>query len=248
MMMSSIFGIPVSAKTAMCAYRLMLHRVTVVANNFDDFINLPNSVQETLLRYNADMIVSLRAAQFFQMKRQGKDQILSSIGMGDCATIQTLIAETEKIHNTHEKDYKAIEYRKFNTIQKYLENEEDEERYDLLLSRVGVNVAFDEKALILISYVVLFSSDYTEEAISIEDQNTIKEAQQRLILILQRYIYSSYPEDTAIILFKNLLKCLDDVKELCFIKKQRRIVATRKVAFSDSSFGLSPAPSTDAYE
>ena len=55
----------------MTAYRLMIQRVARVAQNFSDFLDLPTIAQTTLLKNNADMIVSLRGAVFFEMKKQG---------------------------------------------------------------------------------------------------------------------------------------------------------------------------------
>ena len=52
----------------MTAYRLMIQRVARVAQNFSDFLDLPTIAQTTLLKNNADMIVSLRGAVFFEMK------------------------------------------------------------------------------------------------------------------------------------------------------------------------------------
>ena len=49
MIMSSIFGIPMSANTAISAYRLMIQRVTRVAKHFEDFTNLSGKVQGELL-------------------------------------------------------------------------------------------------------------------------------------------------------------------------------------------------------
>jgi hypothetical protein len=42
---------------------------------FDAFISLPHSAQSTLLKHNADMIVSLRGAVFFEKRKGGLDQV-----------------------------------------------------------------------------------------------------------------------------------------------------------------------------
>jgi hypothetical protein len=240
MIMSSVFGVPVSAKTAMSAYQLMLKRVTIVATRFTEFSNLPFSVQQCLLQHNADMVVSLRGAQFFQLKQQGKDQILCSLGAGDVEIAKTMIAEVQKTHNTIEKDYKAIEYRKFNTIQNKVDNSSDEERYDLLLSRVGDNVAFDENILTLFSYVILFCTDFIDDAINTTTQKMINEAQSLLITLLQKYVYLTYPKPNATIVFKRVLECIQDLRELCYIKQRRRIIAIRKVKFTESFTDVEP--------
>jgi hypothetical protein len=42
---------------------------------FDAFINLPHGAQSALLKNNADMIVSLRGAVFFEKRKGGLDQV-----------------------------------------------------------------------------------------------------------------------------------------------------------------------------
>ena len=84
----------------MAAYRLMIQRVTRVAQSFNDFLDLPAITQTTLLKDNADMIVSLRGAVFFENKKQGLDQILSSLGIEDLQSAREMIFATLKCQNT----------------------------------------------------------------------------------------------------------------------------------------------------
>ena len=58
-----------------------------IANSLPCFTNLTNADQVTLLKENADLIVSLRGAIFFDKKKKGMDQILSSIGISTYFTI-----------------------------------------------------------------------------------------------------------------------------------------------------------------
>lgn len=58
MVMSSVFKVPLSPSATMTAYRLMIQRVTKVAQGFDPFINLPYKMQGTLLKHNADLVSS----------------------------------------------------------------------------------------------------------------------------------------------------------------------------------------------
>lgn len=57
MVMSSVFKVPLSPSATMTAYRLMIQRVTKVAQGFDPFINLPYKMQSTLLKHNADLVI-----------------------------------------------------------------------------------------------------------------------------------------------------------------------------------------------
>ena len=47
----------------------------ILFQGFDAFINLPHTTQSSLLKHNADMIVSLRGAVFFEKRKGGLDQV-----------------------------------------------------------------------------------------------------------------------------------------------------------------------------
>ena len=227
MIMSSIFGIPMGSNTAMSAYRLMVQRVTRVSKNFNDFSNLSVKVQGTLLKHNADLVVSLRGAAFFHMKT-GLDQILTSLGFEDLETAKNMILTTLKSNSTKEGDYKKIEYKKFNTIQKTAEQSAAEHRYDSLLSRIGAAVTFNQNLVKLLSYILIFCSDFSDDEIDVSDRTNIEKSQEKLISIAQRYVFATYPEEMASTVFSNLMECLGNLRELCFIKSKRRAVQERK--------------------
>ena len=223
MIMSSLFGIPLSAKAAMTAYRLMMQRVTRVAQNCTDFIDLPCRVQGALLKNNSDLVVSLQAAVFFKIKKHGLEQILSSLGIDDIETAKSMIAATLQSHSTTEEDYKKIDYKKFNTLQEKADNTASEARYDILLSRVGATVGFNQNLIKVLSYVLLFCSDFRDERVEDTGRRGIEKAQEGLIAILQRYIFATYPQNMATTVFAGTMECLGNLRELCFIKQQRRL-------------------------
>ena len=104
MLFSSVCRMPLSAKSTMTAYRLMIQRVIIhqiyqdlcpmlqlfvyiylftllftqvhkVATAFDPFSKLSMRTQAALLKHNADLVVSLRGAIFFESRKQGLDQV-----------------------------------------------------------------------------------------------------------------------------------------------------------------------------
>ena len=75
MVMCSVFGIPLSTSASILAYRLMIQRITKVAHHFENFLDMTHPVQVALLRQNADLIVSLRGAVFFDEQKHGLDQV-----------------------------------------------------------------------------------------------------------------------------------------------------------------------------
>jgi len=220
MIMSSIFGIPMSANTAISAYRLMIQRVTRVSKHFEDFTNLPGKVQGVLLKRNADLVVSLRGSAFFQMKT-GLDQILTSLGFEDIETAKNMILTTLKSNSTKEEDYKKIDYQKFNTIQKTADQTASEKRYGVLLSQIGSAVAFNQNLIKILSYVLMFCSDFSDDDIDVEERTTIEKVQKNLIQIVQRYVFATYPEAMATSVFAGMMECLGNLRELVFIKSKR---------------------------
>ena len=82
MIMCSMFGIPVSTSAAISGYRLTVERITRIAHNLECFTDLPKNDQATLLMENADLLVNLRGAIFFDSKKKGVNQILISMGIG----------------------------------------------------------------------------------------------------------------------------------------------------------------------
>ena len=66
MLFSSVFGVPLSINAALTAYRLMVQRVHRVATAFSPFSSLSLKSQSILLKHNADLVVSLRGAMFFE--------------------------------------------------------------------------------------------------------------------------------------------------------------------------------------
>ena len=88
MIMCSMFGIPVSTSAAISGYRLTVERITRIAHNLDCFTDLHKNDQATLLMENADLLVNLRGAIFFDSKNKGVNQILISMGIGK--TIKTI--------------------------------------------------------------------------------------------------------------------------------------------------------------
>ena len=59
-----------------------MERITRIANSTTDFTDLVKVDQCALLKENADLVVSLRGALFFDKKMKGTDQIMSSMGFG----------------------------------------------------------------------------------------------------------------------------------------------------------------------
>ena len=103
-----MFGIPVSTSAAISGYRLSVERITRIAHNLGSFTSLTKCDQNALLKVslsttchmislhtrliealaqeNADLLVSLRGAIFFDSKKKGVDQVLISMGVGESNT------------------------------------------------------------------------------------------------------------------------------------------------------------------
>ena len=69
-------------KTVSC-FRLTVERITRIAHNLECFTELSKNDQSQLLMENADLLVNLRGAIFFDSKKKGVNQILISMGIGE---------------------------------------------------------------------------------------------------------------------------------------------------------------------
>lgn len=233
MVMSSVFKVPLSPSATMTAYRLMIQRVTRVAQGLDAFVSLPHRLQSILLKHNADLIVSLRGAVFFEKRKGGLDQILISMGVDDLMAAKNMVMAAMKTTKMERIDYKT-----FNSLQK-VENSQIEERYNCLLERVGATVSFDADLVKMLSYILLFSVNFPDKDPNVWGE--VEHIQEVMIGMMQRYLFAQYPKQIAIKLFSGLLHCVADLQELTWIKKQRQLASQATAQIEEEEVLLTEA-------
>eukprot|EP00092_Neocalanus_flemingeri_P045881 GFUD01051470.1.p1 GENE.GFUD01051470.1~~GFUD01051470.1.p1 ORF type:complete len:682 (-),score=136.96 GFUD01051470.1:677-2722(-) len=212
MLMCSMFGVPVSTSAAIQGYRLQVERITRIANSLRCFTELKKVDQVTLLKENADLLVSLRGALFFDKKKKGVDQVLSSMGIDDMEIIKKMFKPLIQSHSMNH-----IDYRIFNSIQDP-GNKKTEERYSFLQGKVA-DAIMDNITTILMTYIILFSSDFC----SLEDRKRVERTQHHYLRILERCIYSANSRYTACSRMAHTLNAVTCVREMADIKKSRVI-------------------------
>merc|ERR1719270_1932811 len=218
MIMCSMFGIPVSTSAAISGYRLSVERITRIAHNLDSFTDLPKQDQNALLQENADLLVSLRGAIFFDSKKKGVDQVLISMGIDDMKTIKTMFTPLLK-----ENSMKHIDYKTFNSIQA-IANPATEARYNYLQCKVADSIP-DDACIIFITFSILFSTDFC----LLSDRSLVERTQEVFTRLLQRYLYSQKPRHTACALLSSVLSSVSYIREMADIKKSRAINQNVKV-------------------
>lgn len=219
MIMCSMFGIPVSTSAAINGYRLSVERITRIAHNLEFFTDLSKTDQNNLLKENADLLVNLRGAIFFDSKKKGVDQVLISMGIDDLQTIKTMFTPLLK-----ENSMKHIDYKTFNSIQT-VANPAVESRYSFLQAKVAELIDGDDILTVLTTYIILFSADFC----SLVDTRRVEQTQDRYLRMLQRYIYSREPRRVACTNFANVLGAMTFLREMADIKKSRAINVNVKV-------------------
>jgi len=218
MIMCSMFGIPVSTSAAISGYRLSVERITRIAHNLESFTDLPKQDQNALLKENADLLVSLRGAIFFDSKKKGVDQVLISMGIDDMKTIKTMFTPLLK-----ENSMKHIDYKTFNSIQA-IANPATEARYNYLQCKVADSIP-DDVCIILVTYIILFSTDFC----LLSDRSMVERTQEIFTRLLQRYLYSQKPRHLACAIFSTVLSAVSFIREMADIKKSRAINQNVKV-------------------
>jgi len=219
MIMCSMFGIPVSTSAAINGYRLTVERITRIAHNLECFTDLNKTDQSHLLMENADLLVNLRGAIFFDSRKKGVNQILISMGIDDMDTIKSMFTPLLK-----ENSMKHIDYKTFNSIQA-VANPAVESRYGTLQSRVAELLCGDDVVTVLTTYIILFSVDFC----SIIDRRRVEQTQDRFLRMLQRYIYSKIPRKIARVKLAQTLEMVTCLREMADIKKMRKINVNVKV-------------------
>jgi len=219
MIMCSMFGIPISTSAAISGYRLTVERITRIANHLDCFADLPMMDQSSLLKENADLLVSLRGAIFFDSKKKGVNQVLISMGIDDLETIKTMFSPLMK-----ESRMKHIDYKIFNSIQKVESNNSVEQRYNFLQGKVAESIS-DDIITILLTYIILFSVDFC----SLQDSRHVEQLQEQFIRMLVRYVYSKTNRQDACNTLANVLNAVTCIREMADIKKMRAINTAVKI-------------------
>jgi len=210
--MCSMFGVPVSTSAAIQGYRLQVERITRISNSLKCFTNLQKVDQIALLKENADLLVSFRGAIFFDKKKKGVDQVMSSMGIDDMEVIKKMFKPMIETHSMNHIDYKV-----FNSIQDP-GNKKTEERYSFLQGKVADTI-LDNITTILMTYIILFSSDFC----SLEDRRTVERTQHHYLRILERLIYSASSRYRACSRMAQTLNAVTCVREMADIKKNRAI-------------------------
>jgi len=131
MLMCSMFGVAMSTSAAIQGYRLQVERITRIANSLKCFTILHKKDQVVLLKENADLLVSLQGAMFFDKRKKGVDQVFSSMGIDDTDIIKNMFKPLIQNHSMNHIDYEV-----FNSIQDP-GNKKTEERYSFLQEKVA---------------------------------------------------------------------------------------------------------------
>lgn len=223
MIMCSMFGIPVSMSAAISGYRLTVERVTRIANSLDCFGDLSKFEQNSLLKENADLLVSMRGAIFFDSRKKGVNQVLISMGIDDMDTIKTMFTPLMK-----EDRMKHIDYKTFNSIQQ-VNNSDTEERYNYLQGKVAEAIG-DEIVVTLLTYIILFSMDFSP----VQERRRIEIVQERFIRMLERYIYSKFCRQEACHNFATCLNAVTCIREMADIKKRRSMNMNRAPVLAEA--------------
>ena len=77
-------------------HRLAIQRVNKVATALSTFKALNFQTQSALLKHNADSIVSLLGAVFFEKTKQGLDQIILALGINDYDFTKKLMMDVKQ--------------------------------------------------------------------------------------------------------------------------------------------------------
>jgi len=217
MVMVSMFNYTLKSTSALAAYKLSIERMTKVAEGLEPFQKLSQNDKRSLLKENSDLLINVRAAIFFNARNKGIDQVLVSLGIEDSDKFKNMFSSL--LEDGHSVSMKHINYTKFNTLQQS-ENKETENRYDIALAKVGNLLVGDDNVVVLLTIIILFSSDFC----SLEDRVFVEATQAEFICLLRKYFNSKSNSRTmSIVKFAKTLEAVSLVREMAEIKKSRKV-------------------------
>jgi hypothetical protein len=159
------------------------------------------------------------------------DQILYSLGVEDVDVGKSMILAAMRQNGG---DMGKISYRAINSIQKIDESAATETRYNQLLGRVGATISIHPDLVKLVSYIILFSADFTNT----RSRRHIEAVQDMLVNMVRRFIFAQYPRPMAVTVFGNVLTSLVSLRELTTIKRSRQLAPSGASAGSAATATL----------
>ena len=215
LLFSAVTGLPMSENLILASTRLLMRRIINIAKHFQYFTDLPSRLQELLLKHNVYMAAGLRATCF--QSHKVVCQIMYVLGKEEREAGEEMIQKVLKSEVASRKDFTLRHAQHFTTLQKYM-SPQDVERIQLLAPKINSKLAYDKNIVVLLSHVVLFCTDFHNEYISSADKKLIEKTQEKLVLMVQRYLYSTYPQGMARIGFSKVMETLIELREASTIK------------------------------
>ena len=96
----------------------------------------------------------------------------------------------------------------------YFNDIDVKERHQFLEARVKTKLKFEANVLTILGYVLLFCSDFADDGMNIEERRRIEKYQEKLVLLLQRYMYSNISQNIFSVRFTDVMETLVDLREL----------------------------------
>jgi hypothetical protein len=202
----TLFGGPVSIKNRTSVHRILFEKNITAALHFPDFMDLSAKLQTTLLKHNASMLVALC--------RSLPDQVTDQLSPNDVDIVKSETGMEKSFNNvTHENRTHLLN---FNDIKV-------KERHRILDSRVQAKLMYDPNLWKILFYILLFCSDFHDECIDIEERHLIEKTQEKLVLLLQNYMYARISPNVAAVGFANVMESLLELRELSDITNNLQI-------------------------
>ena len=211
---ASLFATPVNMENNIVAFRTEFEKIVKTAHYFPDFMNLPPTLQRTLLKHNASLIISLVSSLCTIVdEKLFTDILVDSLSISDVAVLKSLMTSMVEFQGGADHNLKQITYETrthgFNFNDVNIKN-----RHEVLESNVGAKVACDSNLLKLLSYILLFCSDFSDEDINVESRDTVQNIQEKLVVLLQGYMYANISEIEPSLRFAQIMECLVELREL----------------------------------
>ena len=200
------------------AIKTQTQRIVRIAKSFPDFVELPETLQQLLLKRNTFMVYTLIQASMDNLK-----SIDSRIGRyyhpEDIVIMKSMFASVMASNKKNDYDSSIFKPEKHVLVREF-DDDEKHQMYQFLKSVVRENTAHDHNVVSILAYSLLFSSDnISGDKISNSERQKLDDIQEKLLSRLQRYLRATNQNCEALSHFRKSIETLTRLKEVPDVMK-----------------------------
>ena len=208
-----MYNVSISPECQRLSIKIETERLIRIAKGYSDFNELPETLQHILLKQNLFMMYTLIQSSMEKYKSI-EALAMTYFHQEDRKTVKTFLEVMIATNPEHKHWLTTIKPRKCALIREF-DNEETHGKYQVLKSQIHNNASQDRNVTILLTYVVLFSSDnISGEFITKFERQNLDDIQGKILSTLKRYLCATKSQFQAMHFLRKSVETLVLLKEI----------------------------------